>query len=458
MLSVTIISLGILCFISNIRTVYNYDYFWHIRVGEWILQHHKIPTIDLFSWYGKKMHLEFISHEWLSDIIMALLGKKGLSIILPILCTILFLFIYKYLNIKKEKKPWNNIIKIVYAIITILTINHMEMRPGIFSLILFNLVLYIIWNKKNLYWIPIIQLLWVNIHGGSSSLIPLLLILDIGIDLIEKKEKELLKKKIIVFILSVLASFINPYTYKMLLYPYKNMKDTQMLSFITEWQSPNFHGLEGIYNALVLFLPPVLLLYTKKKKETKDILLLALFLFMSLRSLRFILHYIFIGSYIIGKYTDIKFQIKTKRKIVINLQIIKAFTLIATILLSISILNENKKEEKKKTYFSKEIIQEIIKIKPKRMYNDYDYGGYLTYHLYKKNDIFINGICDIYSNNILADYKKLYYSITPEKIINKYDFDLFIIKRKIPLEFYLLERTDYKVIYKDKTGIIFQKK
>ena len=93
------------------------------------------------------------------------------------------------------------------------------------------------------------------------------------------------------------------------------------------------------------------------------------------------------------------------------------------------------------------------------MYNDYNNGGYLTAKLYnKKPDIFINGICDIYSSNILPDYNNLYHIITPEKIIKKYDFDAFIIPRKTPLEYYLKERQDYQIIYQDKTGILFKKK
>jgi len=39
------------------------DFFWHLRVGQWIIDHHSIPTHDLFT-YTVSDH-RFVAHEWL---------------------------------------------------------------------------------------------------------------------------------------------------------------------------------------------------------------------------------------------------------------------------------------------------------------------------------------------------------------------------------------------------------
>src|SRR5437763_5188305 len=51
------------------------DTFWHIRVGQWILDHAQFPTVDVFSYTagGKP----WISTEWLSEVIFATAFKFG---------------------------------------------------------------------------------------------------------------------------------------------------------------------------------------------------------------------------------------------------------------------------------------------------------------------------------------------------------------------------------------------
>src|SRR5262245_52564551 len=42
------------------------DYWWHIATGNLVLDHHRVPTTDPYSWtYGGK---EWIAHEWLAEV------------------------------------------------------------------------------------------------------------------------------------------------------------------------------------------------------------------------------------------------------------------------------------------------------------------------------------------------------------------------------------------------------
>ena len=51
------------------------DTFWHIRTGQWILDHAQFPTVDFFSYTaaGKP----WIATEWLSEIFFATAFKFG---------------------------------------------------------------------------------------------------------------------------------------------------------------------------------------------------------------------------------------------------------------------------------------------------------------------------------------------------------------------------------------------
>src|SRR5258708_4974953 len=51
------------------------DVGWHIRTGEWILDHQTVPTADLFSF--SKPGAPWFAWEWLSDVTLALLFRAA---------------------------------------------------------------------------------------------------------------------------------------------------------------------------------------------------------------------------------------------------------------------------------------------------------------------------------------------------------------------------------------------
>src|SRR4051812_46549357 len=48
---------------------------WHIRTGEWILNHHQVPFADMFSF--SRPGAPWFAWEWLWDVTFALLSRAG---------------------------------------------------------------------------------------------------------------------------------------------------------------------------------------------------------------------------------------------------------------------------------------------------------------------------------------------------------------------------------------------
>lgn len=48
------------------------DYYWHVKAGEYIVNNLTIPYHDIFSWYGISNNLYWVSHEWLSEVLLYL--------------------------------------------------------------------------------------------------------------------------------------------------------------------------------------------------------------------------------------------------------------------------------------------------------------------------------------------------------------------------------------------------
>ncbi len=463
MTSFFIIFLGICNVIYSFRTYLSNDYHWHYLVGEYIVKTGHIPKADIFSWYGIDHKLPFISHEYLSDIIMYFIKPIGMVITGILLKISFYYFLVKNLKFNKDDF-FPNIVKFFYLIISIIVMRSMENRPFLFSILFFNLFfsflnkLIVTNNKKYIIYISLIQLLWVNIHGGSSSLIMIILLIYLLFPFINEKvfhQKNKVPSKLlfICLISTFLVSFINPNTYKIVLYPYLNMADSTMIDGISEWASPNFHGLNGIYLFVVLFFPVFIMMISKTKKDNIDYILIFMFLFMSLRSIRFMHFYIFVATYILGRYPyDLKLF---KRKLVINkipIVIACSFALIPIIFYVID------EYHSKNTIYSDASISKIIEINPQRLYNDYDYGGYLSY-LLKDTDIkiFINSIADIYTKNIFPDYYSMMSIRNVDKLLDKYDFDCMLLIKGDRLIDYMRLKDNYELVFEDEYNVIFIK-
>ena len=105
---------------------------------------------------------------------------------------------------------------------------------------------------------------------------------------------------------------------------------------------------------------------------------------------------------------------------------------------------------------SKKMISIIKEEKPKRLFNMYDYGGELIY-----NDIlvFVDGRADLYSKYNLNDYSNI-STLNGDyvELINKYNFDYFLVMKKYPINTYLKYNNKYEEVLNEKNMILYRKK
>ena len=129
---------------------------------------------------------------------------------------------------------------------------------------------------------------------------------------------------------------------------------------------------------------------------------------------------------------------------------------ISLILFGYFIFNINTTFDNLKNRKLKDDLIELLRNEEvKRLYNFYDYGGELVY-----NDIsvFIDGRADLYSKYNYNDYLNI--SLLQGdyiKLIDKYNFDYFLVNSNYPISVYLSYNDDYKKIY-DSSDVVLYKK
>lgn len=114
-----------------------------------------------------------------------------------------------------------------------------------------------LWEVRLAVTIPLIELLWVNMHMGSHVLLFVTLtvfvfglLLEGGMQLLRGHARWLC----VAFGGAVALSFLNPFTYQAWTYPLEGMSDAVMMQFVSEWHSPDFKDPVNLFAVLLPFM------------------------------------------------------------------------------------------------------------------------------------------------------------------------------------------------------------
>ena len=431
---------------------YGNDFYWHLKTGEYIINNKKIPHTGIFSYYAISNNLTWISHEWLFEVIIYLyqnLFSNYGAIIYIIFSLIILSFLLWKLNQENFiKYPFYTVI---WAVVSMLILaNKILPRPHLISYILFAVTILIAFqiqkgkSNKKIFLVPIISILWSNIHGGSSNLSYIIYGIFL-LDSIRRKDKELSKKYLTTLVLSLLFIVINPYGIKMIFYPYQNMTYKVMLSCIDEWQRLNIFSIDGIF--YLLFIISIIYILFKNRKELSllTILLISIFTLLAIKSTRFMPYLLIVSTSIIPNY----FQIS---KFKIDIIPIFIFVVLVFIILTITIVIPQVNNSFKR--ISDDMIQYLKEKENLVLYNSYNLGGYL---IYKDIPVFIDSRADIYINCNFSDVCQIEKGYQPN-LLEKYNFNTLIIENKSGAYSYLKNNDNYELYIQDKNNSLFIKK
>ena len=453
------------------------DYWWHIKAGQYMVSNKAIPFIDVFSWYGVANNLYWHSHEWLTEVLFAgiynFFGEGGIYLF-TVGLGMLITFLAIKLNWKELKK--NKIIAIIWGIVGVELISMvMSPRPHMISFVFLIMVIYSLSKfikdeKSKWVWsIPVVSLLWANFHGGSSNLPYVLTFLTLVLNSFNFNFYKIEFKKIsnkglltllVVGILSMLAIVINPHGIDMLIYPYANMQDSFMLSFISEWRSPDLKLATDFYIYGLIFVIGMIFVLTDKKIKGFNLLITLAFVYLTCKSIRFgVLLYI-ISSFTVFEHMTV-LSLKDK-----YIKYLSAFLVVMGLSMSQNLLFTTKIFENPIAEpISDKMIEAVKELNSERLYNDYDLGGYL---IYNDIEVFVDSRADLYTKHNLKDAINLMSlrrtdtnssdAFDVEEVLNQYDFDSFIIKNNRPLYSYLSTNDKYELVLEDNNISLFKVK
>ncbi len=143
---------------------------WHIRTGEWILANHRVPRADIFSF--TKPGSAWFAWEWLSDVIFASLhqvwGLAGVVLLGMLLLCCSSALLFRLI----QRRSSNPILSIGFTFLAVASSAiHWHARPHLFTIFLTVVFLYLLdrihaGERRLLAVLPVLTVLWTNLHGG----------------------------------------------------------------------------------------------------------------------------------------------------------------------------------------------------------------------------------------------------------------------------------------------------
>ena len=461
----------------------DYDYFWHLKTGEYIVLQRALPVGDIFS--STHLGQPWVLHEWLFEVVLYLMfawlgtfGVKLLTVAIGVFTLgLLFVLIQRI----------TRSLSMALALLLLLLVpfyGGLSPRPQLvtyfcFCFFLFVLVSYKYFGARVSLWLmPLLMVVWVNSHGGyviGITLLGLFSICEWAGYWFNLRRQASQKKHLVrltqVTCATVAASLINPSIFERWLYPFQVL-GMAANEYIAEWQSPNFHELGGKLYLLLVILFLLSYVYVKRKPDLTEVVVPTFFLATGFLAVRHIpLAVLAIAPFfaLSLRRCEVRpltnslrgtYLAKTYKRLIDSgpelgkKEFFLNWTLLASLGITLSVYaptfqakNDEKLNNKLPVNAASFVLANEIS---GNLFNTYEYGGYLIYRFWPDRKVFIDGRADMYGDKFVTDYIQIHDGKANWK--NKFralSIDYAIVGVDAPIRQLLREDASFVEVYSD---------
>lgn len=457
------------------------DFFFHVKAGEDILRHGAIPATDPYSFThtGGAWH----AHEWLFEIIIYLLfhhlGYLGVKAFVALM-GIAALFTSAAALTRRHNADLPLIAGMALLLAPFLT-----PRPQLFTYLFFAIYLFALLRYKyraesrHLWGLPLMMVVWVNVHGGyllGIAIIAGFIITEwFGARLAQSpvEHRKRLRPLLITLLLVTAASLINPWGIHHWWFPFELMGNSAV-GAISEWQSLDFKDLyaRGYLVAIALLL--IVYLYAPRRPDLTELVIPWGMITASFIAVRHMpLAYLAMLPFLIHKLTEwlTSFSFRNhawvsrlratlsagrelgSRETLLNWLVL----LVVTTLFAVSYPLHHADDEAKLNELVPARATDFILASnlSGRMFNTYHYGGYLIFRLAPQQQVFIDIRGDMYGKALMEDYRTAYQAKPGwQAILDRYAIDYIVCESTAPLLEAVTSSGLFATVYRDTESAV----
>ena len=434
------------------------DTMWQVTVGRWILDHGTVPTVDVYSFTMRGQ--PWISTQWLAQVAyaeaLALAGWAG-PVVLASLC-IAATFALFARSLAQRLSESTTLVLVAAALA--LTVPHLLARPHVLALPVMmawvcGLVTAADRRAAPSFWLLPLIALWANLHGGF--VLGLALLMPIAVDATSNAEpaqrKSLALRWAAFAVMALAASCLTPYGWNSLLASRKILALGEALPLIMEWRPADFSHVSSLEVCLLLGFG--LALYRGISLPPMRIILLLGMLHMALSQTRSLETFallvpLFLATPLAKQIGGADHDAKPAHAPSLLLAAAIAIALLAGTMAWAPLA----RFEPHTRGSPVAAVAELKKLSLGRVFNDYDFGGYLI-----ANGVapFIDGRTELYGEKFFVDHNAASGLMKPEnlfRLLDQYNIEATLMRTQSAATTLLDHVDGWQKVYADDIATI----
>jgi hypothetical protein len=450
------------------KSVADPDLWWHLRNAQYLFTTHHIPSTDMYSFtLGGS---PWIDHEWLSEIPYYLanraFGLRGVFwlYILTVDLILLLIFYFSYRYSENVKAAW-----VATSFGVMLAVVNFGPRSILFGWVCLLILLAVLWRYQTssrgpLWLLPPLFCLWINTHGSwLIGMIVFAMIIAGGafsgmywhMDVVPWSRSQL-RNLVTTFVTSAAALFVNPYTYKLVFYPFDlGFKQKLNIEHVEEWASVNFHEPRGKVVLAFLFALLLSALLVRVRWTLQEVALTLFALYTSLTYVRFL----FLAAILVIPILAKRLQFLPQYRPEIDKPVLNACIVAVLLVIMVSRLPSD-------ATLQNDLAQKFpvggigylrAHGRGARVFNHYTWGGFLIWNV-PEVPTFVDSRTDIFDHaGVLKNYLDVIGMKKSLDVLDRYQIRYVLFSPKEALAYFLENNARWKVVYRDNVSIVFER-
>jgi len=451
------------------RTLADNDIWWHLRNASELLRSGHFIRAEgyTFTVAGKP----WINFEWLGELPYYFanrwLGDRGLYLVTILTTAAIVLGIYCLGRLRSGRWGsafWATVIGVFLTTVSILP------RPLLFGWLFLVIEVAVLWSLQKgrdyTVWLPLLFLLWINVHGSWFIGFVLLAIFvacgfvngEWGNLYATRWTPQQARKLLMVGAASFAALFANPYGWRLVAYPLDvAFRQKQTVENIAEWGSLDFHSARGKLVVVVLVVFAVLQLVRRRRWVLQDVAFGAVAVYGAVTYVRFLfLMAILLLPLLAIDLRDEKASTAGTGK---NRRFVSA---VAMALLVSAIVGRYPGEKKLHAgiaeAFPEKAVPYVQSLEGQgNLLNNFNWGGYLEWQapgvkefIDPRNDIFVH-------EGVMGDYLRATKVEDTFAVLDKYRIRYVLLAEDAPAAYLLGHSAGWTRAYDDGQAVVFER-
>lgn len=462
-----------------------HDFWWHIATGRTIVATGDIPQVDAFSF--TRAGEPFYNQSWLAQLLMYGLHRLGGVELLLIVQALVIILAYGLLLRLCTLRTGRFRLSAGLLLLSLpLSFDNWTIRPQTYTFPLFVAFLTILTEgrlgrRSRLWLLPMLMVLWVNLHGSFVLGLVLIGITLVGELLAALRRRPLeasadarcsplaallspLSAQLALWgALAALATMVNPRGPAVLGYVGSLLGSSAVSSLVTEWAPPTVHEASGaIFFAFVIVLAAVLI-YARSRPPLTDMLLVGAFFWLALGAGRSIVWFGFVATPLLAAQAATLLppaRTMAPGAPVLNGLLIGLLGLL--LFASLPWIKPSVFPPQVGALLSHETPVAAVEAlralpdRPRRLFHSMRYGSYLIWAA-PEQKVFVDPRIELYPYELWVDYITLGQSRDAAALLERYRIDGLLLdaEEQRPLIAWARDRADWTLRYEDARTVLF---